>query len=359
MPYDTAEARVNTLPSQQVHPVYDTEPIQFFRLLDPEDFVTLYINPRRLRVSVNKLINKLQTTARWVFQFWGTDTYEIQYDGITGYMNVFEAQRHTSMLLRKGGGGTTKDDPLLSSPSVPRFSPYDTPAYMSLEKLQLFYEEPDITNVNMADLSTASAQEVIDKLRIGMRYREELFIGHFLNFTFEEREDSPWQWFYQMQFQADYRRGPHRSFGESDLLALAQLQRDSFADTNFAGGVREARLALQRKTFVIAKIDGRLLYLHGLLGEYKVGFEVEVELVSQPAVKVKGRVKSQSQEVAKANEDPALADPNTVALVSGYGPYTVIICSKSPSTPIEAGARVRVTELSSDYRGVPVSISDE
>lgn len=352
MPYDDYAGVSSPLrDGSETRPYSET--IQFFRVQDPEKFVILYINPRRLQIRSSKIINKVQTATRWVFQYWGTDVYTVRYEGVTGYINVWDAQQYH--LMRKG------EDPLRNPapqpPTVPVLSPYDTPAYIALEKLRTFYEEPDITQLNLASLSTQTAQDAILKLRVGMRYREELFVGHFLVFDFEEVEDSPWQWSYSMEFQADY-RCKKGSWGELQLLAALRLQDIPAVDQNFAVGIDLVRQTYQRRTYAVAAIDNRKLYLHGVLGEYKVLFKVEAISDSNPSVSVRGVVKEQVQLHAKSGQDPTGEDPNMAAIVSGYGPYTLIMCEGRVPVGMTVGSRVRIREISSDYVGGPAPLGE-
>lgn len=305
-----------------------TEHLQFFRLFEPAQYVTLYLNPRRLQIQTQKVVNKVMTTSGFVFQFWGNDVYTLSGDGITGYLHpeVFFQEEYQLQL----NSGTIERE---QEPSKLHRTPYDTPAYEALDELRQFYEDPNLTRASIDTVSTSELADKIDLLRIGLYYRRDLYVGHFTQYSFEETEESPWQWSYSFQFVADFRQARGRgSWGELELLESLQLQEGELGsrDFNFAAGLSQVHEVNERKLYSVTQVSGRSVYIAGDYGS--LGNSVRLELTDTGTV-VYGVIVNRTTSPGEASAD---------LLMEGYSMYTQIRCETTIPSDLVAGKSVRI-----------------
>lgn len=183
----------------------DIEPMHIERYHDDTDWVEMRINPQRISIQSRKVINRVQTNTRWVFQHWGMEPVILQYSGVTGYIrtvtNAADTDRH--LPLASEYDITRKYvDPALNN----YVSPYETPAYQALMVLRTFYEQPHKT-LQGVDLTALRGEEVdaqLNKLLLKLSFRDSNYIGYFTRMTIQEDENSPWMWSYDMEFVAQY-----------------------------------------------------------------------------------------------------------------------------------------------------------
>jgi len=266
------------------------------------------------------------TSAGFVFQWWGNDVYEISCGGVTGYLRSFTTAYTVT---------TDKGIPVPSSErEEEELTPYSTPAYKALTALRKFYEEPDLTRASLDYIPTARLASDIDLLRIGMYYRRDLYVGHFLEYTFEETEESPWQWSYSFQFQADF----HQSKGSGEwneqalLNVVSTLSENNAAgtDSDYAEGVAQLRSTFGVGARPIARVSGSTIYLSGHIGY--AGTKVRMSLVSSSEV-LRGEVRGFSS---------SLGDM-TGFIAGNQDVYTVINAEQPPPASFRTpGATVRV-----------------
>ena len=159
------------------------EPIRFVRDADPDDSVTLYVNPQWIQIVRRKVIQQVMTNTRWVFQHWGYEPYIITCQGLTG--NV--------VLDRIASQWSYREDYTQSA------------AYQVLKKLESFYSAPDVQRLDFAAITTAEIRQLARKVLVHMHYRREVFMGFFRSFSFRETEQSPWAWEYSFEFLATER----------------------------------------------------------------------------------------------------------------------------------------------------------
>lgn len=169
------------------------------RAKDPTDYVVMRINPQRIAIRQRKVIQRVQTNTRWVFQHWGAEPVDISYSGVTGYMNVKIAQEYSQRYIPG-----QLNDFRYGVLSDKRLSPYNTPAYQALLKLRTFYEEPHKT-LQGSDLTKISGRQTdakLQQIRLNLYYRDNLYTGYFTRMEIREEETSPWMWNYSMEFTA-------------------------------------------------------------------------------------------------------------------------------------------------------------
>ncbi len=180
----------------------NVEAMRLWRYHKPEDFVEMRINPQRISVDSRKVINKVQTNTRWVFQHWGIEPSIIRYSGVTGYIRSFDVND-----LRKGDATSASDhqrNELYPLPDTTVTSPYETRAFQALMVLRTFYEEPhkSLQGRSLTQLSGADIDDEISKLLLVLSYRDSKYIGYLTTMEISEQEKSPWSWDYRMEFQA-------------------------------------------------------------------------------------------------------------------------------------------------------------
>jgi len=165
------------------------ESLTFTRSNIPKESITMWINPSKMSVSNRKVISKIQTNTRWIFQHWGVEPTVLQYSGWTGYMCD---QLQSGMY-----------DGSIPWPSIPISSIYNSEHYKSYKTFVEFYEEPHKTLMGM-DLTSPNSKvsELLARLTVRLAYRHVLYTGFFMNMNLQEDESSPWNWQYSMEFQA-------------------------------------------------------------------------------------------------------------------------------------------------------------
>lgn len=184
---------------------HDVEPMHIARYHDPDDWIEMRINPQRISIQSRKVINRIQTNTRWVFQHWGMEPVTLQYSGVTGYIKTMTNATDTNprFLLADEYDVTRKyTDPALRD----YVSPYETPAYQALMVLRTFYEEPHkwLQGRDLTALRGAEVDEQLNKLLLRLHFRDGEYIGYFTRMTIQEDENSPWMWSYDMEFVAQY-----------------------------------------------------------------------------------------------------------------------------------------------------------
>lgn len=196
------------LPESQIYLArrsHDVEPMHIARYHDPDDWIEMRINPQRIAIQSRKVINRVQTNTRWVFQHWGMEPVTLQYSGVTGYIKTMTDSTDTnpSLPLSTEYDITRKyTDPALRN----YVSPYETPAFQALMTLRTFYEEPH-RSLQGRDLTALRGEDIrnqLNKLLLKLDFRDSEYIGYFTRMTIQEDENSPWMWSYDMEFVAQY-----------------------------------------------------------------------------------------------------------------------------------------------------------
>jgi len=177
-------------------------------VLEPEDEeVVLYVNPQQISITRRKVIQRVMTNTRWVFQHWGLEPFVIQCRGSTGYLM-------NAAILRQADG-----DPEAFARSV-----YESQAYKALKRLKEFYTSPEIQKFNYKTNSLEISQAVA-KVLVEMTYRDTAYIGFFSSFQLAERETSPWAWDYAFEFVAPVAISIYDSSAAADdLIEEARTQ---------------------------------------------------------------------------------------------------------------------------------------
>lgn len=163
-----------------------------------ENIVEMYINPQRIAIRRRKVIQRVQTNTRWVFQHWGAEPIIISYNGVTGYMNSEEARNYSQKNF------PNQPDDFDTKFGKWRFSPYQTEAYRALAKLRSFYEVPheQMQGADLTQLSGADIDENLNKLVLRLYFRDTMYVGFLTRMEIREEEMSPWMWNYTMEFMA-------------------------------------------------------------------------------------------------------------------------------------------------------------
>lgn len=182
-------------------PFNDIERMVIERANDPEDHVVMHINPQRISIRHRKVIQRVQTNTRWVFQHWGAEPVTLTYSGVTGYMNPKLAQDIMQRYMLdqiadfRWGRGLAQEKLV---------SPYTTPAYRALLKLKEFYEEPhkELQGTDLTSVSGNLTDVRLQKLKLNLYYRDTMYIGYFTRMEIQEEENSPWMWSYSMEYTA-------------------------------------------------------------------------------------------------------------------------------------------------------------
>jgi len=202
----------------------------------------MHVNPQRISVRQRKVIQRVQTNTRWVFQHWGAEPAVISYNGLTGYMNPKVAQEYSQRYI---------DDQLsdfrVGEAGEKALSPYQTAAYQALLKLRTFYEEPhrSLQGDDLTKITGTRTDEKLQKLRLNFYYRDTMYVGYFTRMEIREEETSPWMWSYSMEFtafdmQANVYAGVlHR--WEADELKKAAVEKGYAVDEQLARAAIQAK----------------------------------------------------------------------------------------------------------------------
>lgn len=183
----------------------DVEPMHIERYYIPAEWVEMRINPQRISIQSRKVINRIQTNTRWVFQHWGMEPVTLQYSGVTGFIRTMTDSTHTDphLPLSNEYDITRK----YVEPALRNYvSPYETPAYQALMVLRTFYEEPhkELQGVDLTALRGDQIDTQLNRLLLKLSFRDSNYIGYFTRMTIQEDENSPWMWSYDMEFVAYY-----------------------------------------------------------------------------------------------------------------------------------------------------------
>lgn len=216
------------------------------RVNNPDDYVLMYINPRRIAVRWRKVIQRVQTNTRWVFQHWGQEPVTVTYSGVTGYMNTWRADYSQKYLV-----GESSYSFVEATTGDKKLSPYETPAFQALQRLRTFYEEPH-KQMQGADLTQISGDELdenLQKLALNLYYRDTMFIGYFTRLEIREDEMSPWMWDYDMEFtayetQESTWKGKVIKWENREIIRLAQ-EAGLGTDSNLAAANKADQVSLR------------------------------------------------------------------------------------------------------------------
>ncbi len=175
--------------------------------VEEEDSVELYVNPQQITITRKKVIQRVMTNSRWVFQHWGLEPFLISCRGSTGY------------LLNSAYLSRAFNDPSRFTEAV-----YASKAYEALRKLKEFYTSPEVQKFSYSTNSFEIA-EGVSRILVAMTYRDTVYLGFFSSFQLSEVETSPWNWNYSFEFIAPVGvplRG--RSATAADLAEEARTQ---------------------------------------------------------------------------------------------------------------------------------------
>ena len=216
----------------------ETEPLRISRYRVPSEYVEMRVNPQRITVAFRKVIQRIQTNTRWVFQHWGMEPVQIQYSGVTGYIRSIAAAAYSNRYQLNQSQDLTSD---LSGYPATNVSPYETPAYQALMLLRRFYEEPhkSLQGKDLTQISGSDVDENLKRLLLKLDYREGMYLGYLTRMDIREEENSPWLWYYEMEFIA-------RSYQlkmEISKQTLSDLVRALYATTNGYDIIADTELA--------------------------------------------------------------------------------------------------------------------
>ena len=203
----------------------NVERVRIERYHNPDDWVEMRINPQRITVTSRKVIQRVQTNTRWVFQHWGMEPVVIRYSGVTGYIQSVVADVITPLGMSQDENPTEKSQYV--SPSDGYVSPYETPAFQALAILREFYEQPhkELQGTDLTAISGQAIDENLRKLLLKFTYRDGSYIGYLTMMEIQEDESSPWMWNYSMEFIALY----HRTRVSLNDQTISELVRALFA----------------------------------------------------------------------------------------------------------------------------------
>lgn len=228
------------------HPYNDIERLVIERVNDKNDFVIMRVNPQRISVRRQKVIQRIQTSTRWVFQHWGAEPITIAYNGVTGYINAEGANyQGRNSYTEIHNAGEIWNSKFASPASSGKISPYDTPAYRALARLREFYETPH-TQLQGQDLTTISGKDTDERLKqlcLNLYYRDSLFTGYLMRMEIQEEENNPWMWSYTMEFIAyKHQDNPFIGYGaEKKVMDVLGVMKDKIpGDPNWFTGITKS-----------------------------------------------------------------------------------------------------------------------
>ena len=147
---------------------------------------TFKVNPTHINLNKRKLITKLRTKGGFVFQYWGPDITEISVEGTTGN------------ILPRGVKFRKTNIPLLGEIPLPRDISQEAPTIENSPLYDIFRKFENLYNADQG--KEASEYGKI----LAMEYRNKIYVGHLSEFSFEERGDRPFQFYYRFTFQVHY-----------------------------------------------------------------------------------------------------------------------------------------------------------
>jgi len=179
----------------------DVEPMRIERKHKPDEWVEMRINPQRIAIAFRKVIQRVQTNTRWVFQHWGMEPVILRYSGVTGYIRSLTQEAYTDLFLAQSQAYDITRN-AARAPGSHYVSPYETPAYQSLMLLRQFYEEPhkQLQGRDLTQLRGSDIDDELDRLLLKLNYRESSYIGYLTRMEIREEENNPWMWSYDMEF---------------------------------------------------------------------------------------------------------------------------------------------------------------
>jgi len=224
-------------------PFNDVERMAIERANTPSDFVVMHINPQRINIRYRKVIQRVQTNTRWVFQHWGAEPVTLTYNGLTGYMNSEVAQEYSRKYL------PNQITSLRDAREARKFlTPYETNAYRALLRLKTFYEEPHkwLQGRDLTKIAGANIDDRLQGLKLNLYYRDTMYVGYFTRMEIREEETSPWMWAYSMEFTAyDTQSSPWQG-------QLTSWERDALAEAAKEAGI-EVDKVLARASKLVEK----------------------------------------------------------------------------------------------------------
>jgi len=159
------------------------------KILTEDTVIRMWINPSRMAIQNRKVISRIQTNTRWVFQHWGVEPTVLQYSGWTGYMSepLIDISSSTDSIYN----------------SMPVSTVYESKNYQNFQAFRKFYEDPhrELANLDLTS-SDAKIDALLAKLTVTLIYRHIQYTGFFMRMDLQEDEMSPWNWQYNMEFQA-------------------------------------------------------------------------------------------------------------------------------------------------------------
>lgn len=180
----------------------DVEPMRIERKYKPDEWIEMRINPQRISISFRKVIQRIQTNTRWVFQHWGMEPVVLRYSGVTGYIRGVSHEVYTDLYLEQDQAYDITKKRAMSPAQQSYISPYETPAYQALMMLRQFYEEPhkQLQGRSLTQLRGSDIDDELDRLLLKLNYRESSYVGYLTRMEIREEETNPWMWFYDMEF---------------------------------------------------------------------------------------------------------------------------------------------------------------
>jgi len=149
--------------------------------------VTFWVNPTNIKIRKKKFFQKLRTRAGWAFQHWGPDVGEIILTGTTG--NITPPPKIQV--------GKIAGLPILPQVVEEKPTENNSPALKGFRKIEQWYDEDQNDEAQSASVNRLTAVE----------FRGRIYVGHFIDFSFEERGEFPFQLFYQLRFMVHYDAG--------------------------------------------------------------------------------------------------------------------------------------------------------
>jgi len=153
---------------------------------------TFKVNPSNISIQKRKLFTKLRTKGGFVFQHWGPDISEISIAGTTGNIrpNRFRLDRKTLPEGIPWVGG--REIPVPIPPSDQFADRENSPLLDVFRRLEEVYNQDQ-------DEQSVRANRVLS-----LEYRQRLYVGHLSEFSFEERAERPFQFYYKFTFLVHY-----------------------------------------------------------------------------------------------------------------------------------------------------------
>ena len=153
---------------------------------------TFRVNPSHISIRKRKLFTKLRTKGGFVFQHWGPDISEISIEGTTGNIrpNKFRFDRKALPEGIPWVGG--EEIPIPIPPSEQTADRDNSPL------LDVFMRLEEIYNQDQDE------QAVRANRTLSLEYRKRLYVGHLSDFSYDERSERPFQFYYKFTFVVHY-----------------------------------------------------------------------------------------------------------------------------------------------------------